>query len=154
MLISEPEVASEVLVRWSNSFGNPLSPHLSSVGLGCVCETFRKLTIWHSHRFMPWLASCAEVRMEPGFERLCLAFFFHSWINYFCHFSCMSTTLWMPSRIMCLIMCAIIPVFKQYYVCFHSTIECGHSKQLSPVVVTFGQSQANGPVSCLCVKLS
>lgn len=36
----------------------------------------------------PWLASCAEVKGELGFELLYQALSWHSWHNYFCHLSC------------------------------------------------------------------
>lgn len=86
--------SSEVRVRWHSS-GNTPSPHVSAV---------RLLAFWnwqsdtHTH-FMPWMASCPEVREEPGFDLLSLALFCYSWHNYFFQFSCeqLSSTLRMPS---------------------------------------------------------
>ncbi len=61
-------ISSEVLDGWSNSFRNPLHPHLSEVGIwGAVFKNscnFLKLTIWHS------------------FELLSPALFFHSLHSY------------------------------------------------------------------------
>ncbi len=95
----------------------PPTPFRCRVGL---CPTI-SATSWnrrsdfHAH-FTLWLASCAEVSKEPGFELLSqCSFFFHSVHNHFCHFSCVQpdARLWMSSRRDRLTMCTLILIFKR-----------------------------------------
>lgn len=75
----------EVLVKWSNSFGNTLLSHLYDVRLGGICvQPFLLLSESNIHiHCMSWLAS-RGVREEPEFKLLPL------------HVSC--EQLWMTSR--------------------------------------------------------
>lgn len=108
--VSKP---SEPLVRWSNSpWDTPASNTFPWSNWGRLCPTI-SVTFPNDTLFTLWLASSAEVRKEPGFELFSPALFFHSWTNYFCHFSCeLSVTLWMFSRKHCLKI-SIITIFKQ-----------------------------------------
>lgn len=72
---------SEVLVGWTNSFGNP--PTLLTAERFC---NFPKPTNDIPGHFSPWLASCVEMREEPFLELLSLALFFRSLLKYFCHY--------------------------------------------------------------------
>lgn len=81
-----PCTLSEILVGWSNSFRNILRS-TSDWWRGELCPIISG-TFWNQpfdiHNYCtPWL--CGG---ERGFEVLSLALFFHSWCNYFCHFSC------------------------------------------------------------------
>ena len=73
-----PHASSELLVRWSNSFGNPLT-HLSILEkMGSCVQPSQQLpeSNFHTH-FTPWPTSCVEVRRKPGvWTSLCSSGFF------------------------------------------------------------------------------
>ncbi len=112
---------SEVLIGWSNSFGNTLPQHLFRHQIrGSVSDHFCNLPkpmVWHLN--LPH----AVIRQLCGSlkgGRICTPLTSSVFLlyNYFCHFTCeqLSATQWPSSRQDCAEMCAIIPVFKKYRV--------------------------------------
>lgn len=85
---------SEVLVRGSNSFRNPLPPHLSDVGSVVQLSRTDNMTFTPTSR-CDWSAVWWW-ESEPRFELLTLALFLHSLRNYFCcvNFRCFYVNTW------------------------------------------------------------